>query len=148
MNDVGQFTETRAQQAIDDCLAAYKACLQTAAYCANQGGTLADPHRLQVLHDCADVNLATANFLTRGSRFLPRITEVCAEISEACADNLSADEHDHPQLRVTYAACQRASRSCTEFFDNEVQSDEDAQREEALLESFPASDPPPPPTEL
>lgn len=149
MTDVGDLTEdTHARQVMDDCLAAYKACTETASYCVQEGGALADPHLLQRLHDCADIALTTVNFLSRASRFHRQVAAVCADVAEACAEELvERAPADDAQIRVTHAACLRVHRSCAELTGVEPTPSEDA-RDEALRETFPGSDAPPPPTEL
>lgn len=148
MNHTEEAATTKAQQVIHDCMEAYKLCQQTAAYCVAQGGGLASPERLQVLYDCADINLLLTNFLARASRFHRPLAELCMEVSRACAEAFGADEHDDPQLRVTYAACIRAARSCAELLGKEEEVPMNDARDEAIWESFPASDAPPPPTQI
>lgn len=148
MTDVGDFAETHARQAMDDGLAAYKACKETAAYCVQEGGALANPHLLQHLHDCADVSLTTVNLLSRASRFHREAATLCAEVAGACAETL--EEHtstDDEQIRVAHAACLRLQRCCQELTGHDQAPSSD-KRDEALRETFPGSDPTPPPTEL
>lgn len=148
MSHTEEAATTKAQQVIDTSLEAYKICLQTAAYCAAQGGALASAERLQVLHDCADINLLLAQLLARASRFHRPLADLCMDVSRACAEAFSADEHDDGQLRVTYAACIRSARSCAELLGREEEIPMNDARDEAIWESFPASDAPPPPTQI
>ena len=147
MSDVGHHAQTKALQTIDDCMETYKVCRQTAAYSVNEGGTLAEPHRIQILYDAAEINLAMADFLSRASPFHNALGRLCIEITRACAEAISQDEHDDDQLRITYAACERSVRACKELTGTgeDAHSDE---RDVALEGTFPASDPTPPPTEL
>lgn len=147
MSDVGHRGKTKALQVIDDCMEAYKICRQTAAYCVNEGGRLAEPHRIQILHDCAEINLAMADFLSRASRFHSELGKLCIEITRACAESISQEEHDDPQLRITYAVCEGAIRACEELIGvkDEAHLDE---RDIEVLGTFPASDPTSTPTEL
>ena len=147
MNDIGHRTETEALQTIDDCMEAYKVCRQTAAYSIGKGGKLAEPHRIQVLYDAAEINLAMADFLSRASHFHNALGKLCIEITRACAEAISKDEHDDDQLRTTYAVCERAIRSCKELTGAEEPAHTD-ERDVALKGTFPGSDSTPPPTEL
>ena len=100
-----------------------------------------------LLDDCADIHLTLSGLLTRQSSFQQDLARLCANVAEACAKELDAYEHDDAQLRVAYAACHGSHRACMEF----AVTGEDAaysKRDEALKETFPASDPTPPPTEL
>lgn len=139
--------DSQTQEVIDACLDAYKYCTQTAAYLSQKGGAPAQPQRLQALHDCADVNLAAANFMSRSSPFRTGIAVFAADVSSACAETLAQIEHDDPQLRATYAACLRASQQCRELSGQEEPARYTA-RDEAVWESFPASDTPPTPSQI
>ena len=87
MSDVGHPAPTKAQALIGTYLDAYKACRLAAAYCANEGGELAEPHLLQRLHDSADLTLALANLLTRASHLHRPLAALCAAaaVQEGCA---------------------------------------------------------------
>ena len=147
MSDVGHREKTKALQVIDDCMEAYKACRQTAAYGVNEGGRLADPHLIQILYDAAEINLAMADFLSRASHFHNELGRLAIRITRACADAISQDEHDDEQLRITYAVCERAVRACEELVGARDEADLD-ERDVELRGTFPASDPAPPPTEI
>ena len=147
MSDVGHPAETLALQCVEANMEAYRACMMTLPYCIQQGGDLATPARLQVLHDCADLNLAVANFLARGSRFHKPLAELCIDVSRACAEALADIEHSDPQLRIVYAACQRVAQACHSLTAS-AETEASRKRDEALRETFPASDPTPTPTEL
>ena len=147
MSDVGHREKTKALQVIDDCMEAYKVCRQTAAYCVNEGGEMADPHRIQVLYDGAEINLAMADFLARASPFHDELGRLAIRITRACADAISRDEHDDEQLRITYAVCGRAVRACEELVGARDEAELD-ERDVELRGTFPASDPTSPPSEL
>jgi len=148
MTDVGQFAETKARLVMDDALDAYKACRETTAYCVQEGGDLADPHLIQHLEDAADVALMTTNLLSRASRSHRQAVAFCADVAEACAETLEQRASlDDDQLRVAYAACLRLHECCLQLTGlAEIPSSDE--RDEALRETFPGSDPTPPPTEL
>ena len=145
--DEDHTVSTREQQAIDACLGAYTLCRKTAAYALQDGGSLAKPYTLKLLNDCADVALATANLLTRASPFKQHLASLCATIARSCADVLAPEDDDDLNVRAAYAACCHAADACTALFA-ESEAEPSNGRHEALVESFPASDPAPPPTEL
>lgn len=132
---------------IDDLMETYRVCHQTAAYSIDSGGELATLARLRAFDDCAEINLTLANFLLRASDHSHALAELCAEVSAACAEAIEDVEHQDGQLRAAYAACQHSRQSCLEVLGEYVPEVEDA-RDEAVRESFPASDPPPPPTQI
>ena len=145
---VGHFADTHALRLMDTCMDVYQTCRQTAAYCADRRGDYAAPHRIQVLHDCADVHLLTADFLARASHYHRQAAGLACDIAQACADAFGEIEHDDPQLRKLYAVCAQATQQLGAFLGRVERQPESDARDEALKESFPASDPPPPPTQV
>ncbi len=139
---------THAQRVIDSCMDVYKVCRQTAAYCSSQGGDYADPHRLQVLYDCAESHLLAGDFLARASRFNRPAAQLAADLATACAEAFQDLEHDDKQLRKLYAVCMQSTQVIGVLLGEIEKLPQNDQRDEALKESFPASDPPPPPTEV
>lgn len=142
---VKTFISSSTRHVIDACLDAYKLCRETSAYAVQRGGRLAELERIQHLHDCADVSLTMANLLTRDSRFRRDLAPLCATIARACAESLESMEHEEPQIRATYAACCHVADACT-MLSNEASPAVADARDVALADTFPASDPPPPPT--
>ncbi len=109
-SDVGHPAQTKARQLIDHCVEAYAACRLATAYGANKGGDLAEPHLLQHLHDAADICLALANFLSRGSRHHRPLARLTAEVTAATADALGGFNDD--PLTDARAACQAVHDAC------------------------------------
>ncbi len=136
-----------ARQVVADCLQAYRVCQETASYGLDRAGALAEPALIRLLRDCADVNLATANLLTRASPFGLSLATLCADVSRACAEAMESSEHANAQLRASYAACRRAYRGCAEWTGALPRADPDV-CDDILRASFPASDPPPSPGQI
>ncbi len=143
---VGHFGDTHALRLMDACMDVYKVCRQTAAYCADRRGDYAAPHRIQVLHDCADAHLLASDFLARASPYHRKAAGLACDIAQACADAFRDLEHDDPQLRKLYAVCAQSTQLVGAFLGRVEHAPEADARDQALKESFPASDPPPPPT--
>ncbi|CAL1239474.1 four-helix bundle copper-binding protein [Candidatus Methylocalor cossyra] len=97
------------QACIQECVDCHRACLETAAYCLEQGGRHAEPDHLRLLFDCAEICQTSANFMLRRSDLYPLICEVCAEICAECADGCDAFEGDARLER-----CAEACRACAE----------------------------------
>lgn len=109
MSDVGHPARTKARDLIDASMDAYQEARLAAAFCANEGGELAEPHRLQALHDAADLALALANLLTRASRLHRRQGRLTAEACRAAADALeSRDEDALQEARHAFRQCAEA----------------------------------------
>lgn len=147
MSEFGLSTSVDLDRVIDDLMHAYRVCHQSAAYCINNGGELATLERLKAFDDCAEVNLTLANFLLRGSEHAVALARVCIDVSQACAESIQEIEHEDAQLRAAYAVCHHARHACLQLLGEEAPVVED-ERDQAIRESFPASDPPPPPTEI
>lgn len=147
MSEFGLKAGVDLDRVIDDLMDTYRICHQTAAYCIDSGGDLATLERLRALDDCAEANLTLANFLLRASDHAYDVARLCQTVSAACAQEIEAIEHSDGQLRAAYAACHQSRHACLEFLGEEVEAIAD-DRDETVRESFPASDPPPPPTQI
>lgn len=147
MSEFGLSFQVDLDRVIDDLMQAYRVCHQAAAYCIDHGGELATLERLKAFDDCAEINLTLANFLLRGSEHALDVANVCVVVSDACAASIQDIEHDDSQLRAAYAASKHARHACLQLLGEEEPPQEDAV-DEAGHESFPASDPLPPPTEI
>lgn len=147
MSEFGLEAGVDLDRIIDDLMETYRICHQTAAYCIDTGGQLATLERLRAFDDCAEANLTLANFLLRASAYADDMARLCHKISAGCAKEIEAIEHTDGQLRSAYAACHRSRHACLEVLGEELPAADD-RRDEIVRGSFPASDPPPPPTEL
>ncbi|HMB94047.1 MAG TPA: hypothetical protein VKP65_24575 [Rhodothermales bacterium] len=144
---VPSVSSSTSEQAIKDCLTTYRICRATATHGTHYGGVWASGSVLNLLNDCAEMNLAVVELLSRGSQFSRNVSHLCAEISETCAEALAPHEHADAQLRVAYAACRRSHLVCA-YLSGALPEEEFVPRDVALQGTFPASDPVPPPTEL
>lgn len=147
MSEFGLEAGVDLDRIIDDLMETYRICQQTAAYCIDSGGDLATLDRLRALDDCAEANLTLANFLLRASEHAPDVARLCHDVSGACARQIADVEHSNGQLRAAFAACTQSRHACLEFLGEESEEFDD-ERDEIVRESFPASDPPPPPTQI
>ena len=137
--------KAEAQTLTHQCLATYRLCREAAAHAAIEDRTV----RAE-LENCADLHLTTANFLLRASPFNRELAALTAAVAKSVADTLEPLEQTDSILRAAYAACLRTYHACAAWMGAEssaVPTPPDA-RDVALEETFPASDPPPPPTEL
>lgn len=136
-----------SEQAILDCLTTYRICRATAFYGTQHGGDWVTPETLGLLQDCAEINHALVELLSRGSSFSRALSGLCSRASERCADALEPHEHADSQLRVAYATCRRSHLVCG-YLSGALPEEHFDPRDVALQGTFPASDPTPPPTTI
>ncbi len=139
--------QTHAERLIDALIDAYKVSTMTIAYCANAGGAAAEPHRLQPLFDLAGLSQTTAAAASRASHFLRPLAELTADVARACADAYADLEHGDGQLRQLYAVALHAANACDTFTGRRDADPVQDERDLAEKGSFPASDPPPTPSQ-
>lgn len=99
------------QQCINDCLDCHATCLETIAYCVQQGGRHVESAHFQLLMDCAEACQVAANFMCRGSELHGPYCGICAEVGDRCA--ASCDQFgDDEQMKACAEACRRCAESC------------------------------------
>lgn len=79
-----------------------------ATHCLEVGGPHAAPDHIRIMLDCAQICMASADFMLRGSAHHADICRVCADICEACAR--SCEPLDGMEDCV--AACRACAESC------------------------------------
>ena len=121
------------------CLEAYRECRASAQHCLNARREERVRRCSGALEDGADASLMLANLLLRRSPLAEHAIPFCAEAARHAASAISGLEHADGQLRATYAACQNLLRVCRDLGGPAVKNMHD-ERDEALLETFPASD--------
>ncbi|MGH7265830.1 MAG: four-helix bundle copper-binding protein [Candidatus Rokuibacteriota bacterium] len=95
----------------DECLACHRACLETVAYCLQQGGRHAETAHIRLLLDCADICATSADFMLRGSDLYGQTCTVCAEVCDRCA-RAGEQFGDDAVMRACADACRRGAESC------------------------------------
>ena len=124
------------RQAISDCKAAHKACLEAAAYCEGQGGQYCENERVQLLRECADLCERTAASLQDNAEPNRELGERCAEVCARVGKELH-DLKDDPQMLACAQACLRCASEL-----KKLAAPPPADYDKAVADSFPASDPP------
>ena|SRR2546421_4545884 len=99
---------------IQNCLDCYRACLQTLAYCMEQGGHHSEPDHLRVMMDCAEICQTSANFMLRGSMLHPHTCRACAAVCQACADDCD-QMGDDLRMKACADTCRHCAESCREM---------------------------------
>lgn len=99
------------QQCIQNCLDCHSICLNTIAYCLQQGGMHSELVHIRLLTDCAQICSTSAHFMLRGSNFHARICGACAEVCQACAAECDR-MGDDAQMKACANMCRRCAESC------------------------------------
>jgi hypothetical protein len=103
------------QQCIQHCLHCYQMCLETITFCVRKGGDFAGAETIQVLQDCAEVCLLSANFMIRDSNLHGRTCALCEQTCQRCADmcdRIGSQEPQDSQIKACAAMCRQCAISC------------------------------------
>lgn len=98
------------QACIQSCADCHRVCLETLAYCLDQGGPHSESDHLRLLLDCAEICQTSANFMLRGSDLHPMTCEVCSEVCAECGDSCERFDEDRQMQR-----CAEICRKCAEM---------------------------------
>jgi hypothetical protein len=102
------------QQCIQNCVDCHRICLETPAYCLQQGGKHAEASHIRLLLDCTEICHTSADFMIRGSSFHAKTCGVCATICEACARNCEG-MGDDAQMKRCAEVCRTCAESCRQM---------------------------------
>jgi hypothetical protein len=105
---------TTLQDCITDCLDCHSVCLSTIAHCLSKGGDHAAPDHIRLLQDCAQICIASADFMLRRSPLDQMICRICGGVCELCADDCAKIADDETMV-LCAETCRRCSRSCGEM---------------------------------
>ncbi len=76
------------QECIDNCLACYRSCQETAMnHCLEKGGKFVEPEHFRLMLSCAEICRTSADFMLSGSPLHAQTCAVCAGVCEACAES-------------------------------------------------------------
>lgn len=99
---------------IDECRACHQLCIETFRYCLEKGGRHANPQRVGLLIDCAEICQTNSNFMMRGSIEHKAVCEACARICDRCAKSCDAFGED-AQLKSCAEACRSCAEACRDM---------------------------------
>ncbi len=102
------------QDCITNCLDCHSVCLATIAHCLEKGGDHAAPEHIRLMQDCAQICIASADFMLRRSPMHRMTCRVCADICIACADDCSKLADDETMV-LCAETCRRCAQSCAEM---------------------------------
>jgi hypothetical protein len=102
------------QDCIANCLDCHSVCLVTIGHCLNKGGEHAESAHIRLLQDCAQICIASADFMLRGSPWHRMTCRLCAGICEKCAEDCAKIADDETMV-LCVEACRRCASSCSEM---------------------------------
>ena len=101
---------------IDACFDCAQTCIPCADGCLGEKGVPGLSQCIRLNLDCADACAATGSALTRRTHTNPalirRMTETCAELCRACADECERHAEEHGHCRLCAEACRDCERAC------------------------------------
>jgi hypothetical protein len=100
------------RECIENCVRAAEVCEWCADECAGEGEEMAECLRL--CRDVADIASLNARFMARDSNYSTQLAEVCAGVSEQCAEECEQHDADHCQV------CADVLEDCVESCRNMV----------------------------
>jgi hypothetical protein len=109
-----QSTGNNMEQCIQNCLDCHRICLETIAYCLQQGGKHAEAAHIRLLQDCAQICATSADFMIRGSDLHTLTCAACAQICARCATACEQMGND-AQMKACAEVCRRCAESCRQM---------------------------------
>lgn len=103
------------QQCIQHCLHCYQTCLESITFGLRKGGAFAATENIQMLQDCAEVCLLSANFMIRDSNLHGRTCALCEQACQRCADmceRADSQEPEDSQIKSCATMCRQCATSC------------------------------------
>ena len=102
------------QECIRNCTDCHRVCLETIAYCLQQGGKYAEANHIRLMQDCAQICQTSADFMIRGSELHKHTCGLCAEICDRCAQDC-ASFLDSREMHQCAEMCKRCAASCRQM---------------------------------
>jgi len=111
MTEMLQQNASVVDECIDACQACHRICLETAAYCFEQGGRSAEPAYIALLLACAERCQTNIDFMARESHYYTVTCAVCRDVCQQCADTFRRFAGDS-QLQRCAQCCQQCADLC------------------------------------
>lgn len=89
-------------------------CVETLAYCLQQGGAYAGPKPIMLLTDCSEICRVCTSFLLRDSEKSREVCSLAADICDQCAEALETFTGD-ARMRGCAESCRSCAASCKEM---------------------------------
>ena len=85
-----------------------RTCLKQVRHCLEIGGDDEDPAHVAMLLTCANVCRTAAELMAINSEWYPTLCDLCAQVSEECADACATMD----QMEVCVTACRQCAQAC------------------------------------
>ncbi len=110
----GQQMSGEMQRCIDNCTNCHKICEETLSYSLQMGGKHAEASHIQMLIDCAQTCVTSADFMLRGSVLYGQVCGVCAQ---ACSRGAQSCEQfgGDAQMKSCADMCRQCAESCRQM---------------------------------
>lgn len=95
---------------IEACFDCAAECEHCATACLQEPDAAARSRCVQLLRDCADACVLSAQYMSRGSTFAAAICGLCANVCDACATECGRFQDEHCQKCA--AACRKCAEEC------------------------------------
>jgi hypothetical protein len=103
--------EPMMRDCIEECSSCHDTCLETVAYCLEEGGKHTEGQHVRLLIDCAEICQTSANFMLRNSGMHPHTCAACAAVCERCAQDCERFTGE-PAMQACAQACRSCAESC------------------------------------
>lgn len=111
MATMTQMHTREMQECIDNCTRCHAVCVEMIAYCLQKGGKHAEPSRIRLLQDCAQICATSADFMLRNSDLHQLTCAACADVCERCAEDCERMADDD-MMKQCAEECRRCAESC------------------------------------
>lgn len=97
---------------IRNCMECSAVCREAIMHSLAMGGRHAELDHIRLLADCADICIASANFMLRGSPRHVRTCAACAEVCRECARECDQMAEGDSLIARCAEACHHCEDSC------------------------------------
>ncbi|MGE5610773.1 MAG: four-helix bundle copper-binding protein [Bacillota bacterium] len=105
----------RGQREVDECMVACRECASTCVlcegHCLEQGGRHAEASHIKLLSDCGEICTLAERCILRGSEFMGRLCDVCADVCDRCAQSCE-QRNDSQIMQQCIDDCHRCAEAC------------------------------------
>lgn len=101
------------QSCIDACMKCVQICQECLKLCLEETDAKARENCIKELQDCAEICSLSACFMSRGSRHVKYVANVCESICRRCADTCAAFQDPH--CKTCADTCRQCADECSKM---------------------------------
>lgn len=117
---------TEMKKCIDLCLSCHAICTETTSHLLQGGTNHSESTHLISLLDCAQICLAHADFMARGSKHHSELAKLCADICRECSESCDQHANADGKMRECAEICRKCEESCRQMAAGSSGSDKSA----------------------